>query len=250
MTAAGASLDPFDRFDRIYCINLDRRPDRWARVQAELARVGLLARVERVPGVVDADGAVGCRDSHRECIRRAHAAGAEMVLVLEDDVVFVDEPRAPLRDALAELDEDPAWDALYLGGQCTALPASRGRHLYRGRMVQAHAIVLHRRAFGRALHATVPVDIWYELTLRAYGIYPPIAFQASDFSDISPGLQDRRSALHRSQQIFLETSALGALWRWAWFSLRRGAGLQLVKAARRAGIPLRFEGGRPRLGAP
>ena len=39
--------NPFDYFDKIFCINLDSRPDRWESVQKEFDKVGILDRVER-----------------------------------------------------------------------------------------------------------------------------------------------------------------------------------------------------------
>ncbi len=39
--------NPFDYFDKIFCINLDSRPDRWKQVQKEFDKVGILDRVER-----------------------------------------------------------------------------------------------------------------------------------------------------------------------------------------------------------
>lgn len=198
--------DPFDFFDRIYCINLDRRTDRWERVSAELARLGLARRVERVPAVEAEDGARGCRDSHVECVRRAMASGAETALILEDDVTFVTDPRPPLARALAELATVGGWDAFYLGAEAMGPPFERLPHIYRGRVVQTHAIALHRRAFGRTLHAGVPVDCWYAMAMRAWVMYPPVATQIVDRSDISPGVVDRSEAMRHTLRLHLELS--------------------------------------------
>ena len=42
--------EAFDYFDKIFCINLDSRPDRWELAQSEFDKVGILDRVERVSG--------------------------------------------------------------------------------------------------------------------------------------------------------------------------------------------------------
>lgn len=239
--------DPFDFFDRIYCINLDRRTDRWAQVSAELQRVGLAQRVERVAAFDDADGAIGCRDSHVECVRRALQCGAEVMLILEDDVRFVDEPRAALRRALDELASVGHWDALYLGAETMEPPLERLRHVFRGRVLQTHAVALHRRAFGRALHSVAPVDVCYALTLRSWVVDPPIALQHTNRSDISPGLSNRAEAIRRSRWLHLEASMLE---RWVgsgMFTARRRLGRAIVAGAARLGLALRFEGLRPRL---
>ena len=41
--------NPFDYFDKIYCINLDYRTDRWEQVQNEFEKIGIENKVIRVP---------------------------------------------------------------------------------------------------------------------------------------------------------------------------------------------------------
>src|SRR5262245_16092818 len=73
--------DPFAFFDVIYCINLDRRPDRWRDARAEFEALGIAERVERVPAVDLSRPQLGCCLSHIDCARRATAAGAATALV-------------------------------------------------------------------------------------------------------------------------------------------------------------------------
>jgi glycosyl transferase family 25 len=111
-------------FSRTVCINLDRRPDRWARMRDRFARLGMLT-VERFSAVdgkdLDAppqwsgmEGAYGCLRSHMSVIAAAAADGCESVLVLEDDVEFADDLGPKVDRALRELPQD--WSFLYLGG--------------------------------------------------------------------------------------------------------------------------------------
>lgn len=80
----------------IYVINLDRRPDRWALVSANLDRLGLVAK--RI-AAVDAQslagdpaaarmgaGHVACARSHYKAFAALLATEAPAALVLEDDV--------------------------------------------------------------------------------------------------------------------------------------------------------------------
>ncbi len=76
------------------CINLDRRPDRWAQVQQQFARlawsverVSAVTYAEKTVGGIDANHA-GALDSHRACWRLCLERGHEMAAVFEDDVVF------------------------------------------------------------------------------------------------------------------------------------------------------------------
>jgi len=76
------------------CINLDRRTDRWARVQQQFRRLSW--PVERFSAVSYNDATVGgidgnhaaATDSHRGCWRLCLERGLPMVAVFEDDVVF------------------------------------------------------------------------------------------------------------------------------------------------------------------
>ena len=63
--------NPFDFFDRIFCVNLDSRPDRWKECLVEFDKLGIKDRVERQSGVVlDTDhfmkGRAGAASSFRK----------------------------------------------------------------------------------------------------------------------------------------------------------------------------------------
>src|ERR1044071_5860910 len=85
-------------FSKTVCINLDRRPERWQRMQAQLARHGIHG-VERFPAVdgnsvtkptgwIHTAGAYGCLLSHLEVIREARRSNTPSVLIFEDDTVL------------------------------------------------------------------------------------------------------------------------------------------------------------------
>ncbi len=85
-------------FPHKFCINLDRRPDRWERMQEEFARHGIdgVQRFSAVDGSAvvlpphwrHTAGAYGCLLSHVAVIEEARALNAESVLIFEDDTVF------------------------------------------------------------------------------------------------------------------------------------------------------------------
>ena len=96
-------------FDRIYCINLDTRPDRWRYARTQFARFGLKRKITRFPGIDLRDDPAlraheklqkdkysllancGCILSHRKIVETASKLGLKSVLVLEDDVKFLEE---------------------------------------------------------------------------------------------------------------------------------------------------------------
>ena len=95
-----------------FCINLDSRPDRWARVQPRF--VALDWHVTRIPGVVHTEKLVngidanhaGAVDSHRIAWQRCLDDGHDMVAVFEDDVVFTSDFKRVFARAFSSL---PNW---------------------------------------------------------------------------------------------------------------------------------------------
>lgn len=118
-------------FDRIYCINLDTRQDRWRYVRGHLASVGV-HEVERFSAIdVRNDPKLrpqerllrdnfsllamcGCMLSHRRIVELAKAEQLNNVLVFEDDVRILEENVDSLDEALTQL-EKLDWDVFYLG---------------------------------------------------------------------------------------------------------------------------------------
>ena len=114
----------------IYVINLDCRPDKWARMQKLSQKKGL--KVNRVSAVNGWDlseevlkelcgpyplhipkGHVGCLLSHLSVINDAYQKGFELIWVLEDDIEFVQDLQQ-IPHLLTELSKaDPDWDIFY-----------------------------------------------------------------------------------------------------------------------------------------
>ena len=75
-------------WDKIYCINLDRRPDRWQECLIEFDRLKLTNFINRFSGIDMAHGGMGCYASHIAVMEEAIKNNYEHVLILEDDVKF------------------------------------------------------------------------------------------------------------------------------------------------------------------
>lgn len=75
------------RLGGVFYINLERRKDRRAEIEAELAAVGLEG--ERFVGIECTPGIVGCGLSHLAVLRLARDRGLKNVLILEDDFRFL-----------------------------------------------------------------------------------------------------------------------------------------------------------------
>ncbi len=80
---------PWDYFDRFYCISLREREDRRRSAREEFAKVGLTDRVEFL--VVERysyDVMQQIYESHMMCLQKGLEAGAQSIVVFEDDVEF------------------------------------------------------------------------------------------------------------------------------------------------------------------
>lgn len=117
------------RVNLTFCLNLDRRPDRWERFVAEIRSMGSawplppVVRFAAVDGVLlerpdwwtSSAGAWGCLHSHLATIAAADRAVLESVAIFEDDAFFCPSFPDRYRRFAAEVPDD--WDMIYLGGQ-------------------------------------------------------------------------------------------------------------------------------------
>lgn len=112
-------------FERVFCINLDRRPDKW-NAFAERCPESLWPSVRRFQAIdynlcpapvwwKAGGGAWGCYRSHHAIIERCLQERVESVLILEDDAVPADDFDERLSRYLEHLPAD--WRMAYLGGQ-------------------------------------------------------------------------------------------------------------------------------------
>ncbi len=119
-------MDTAKFFDRVYCINLDRRPDRWQRFLDGVPSDWPFAKVERVAAIdgnqVPAPdwwrptaGAWGCYRTHHRLIEQALNEGLESILILEDDALFGSKFAGDVKRFLGRVPDD--WGMLYFGGQ-------------------------------------------------------------------------------------------------------------------------------------
>jgi hypothetical protein len=95
-----------------FCINLDRRPDRWIKAKKEFEKVGWsierwpAKQYEKSPYPNMPIGAAGCLDSHKSIWRECRKNKIEMVAVFEDDLVFPSDFAEVFPKAFSELPDD------------------------------------------------------------------------------------------------------------------------------------------------
>jgi glycosyl transferase family 25 len=204
-------------FPHKVCINLDRRPGRWQRMQAEFARheINSVHRFAALDGnelVLPATwnhsaGAYGCLLSHVRVIEEAQRLGHESVLIFEDDAVFDPEFKIKFASFSEELPSD--WDLLYFGALHKDEPLKISDHVYR--------ITKANSTYAYALKHTV-YDAFVELNARAehvldvnayqlqkrfncYCFLPNLAWVQSEYSDVQNRLE-RHWYLEKSLVLF------------------------------------------------
>lgn len=191
-------------FDKVFCINLTRRPDRLAQAQDEFAKYGI--RVEFVAGVdglslpeqnmISKDGLkvsrgdLGCTLSHLKVVRMAKEQNLKSYFVFEDDVEFAPDINAKFFAYMYQLPAD--WDMLYLGGNHMGGFDAVTENIAKIHLTYTtHAIGVKAKAYDALIEVlgreNDKVDICFaELheKLNCYVTRPHLAFQRPSFSDI------------------------------------------------------------------
>lgn len=172
---------------RSFCINLDRRPDRWAVVREEFTNQSIpITRFTAIEG-----GWKGCRDSHVTLLDKCKK---EVVFAIyEDDVEFVyNDAICWIQWAMEELPLE--WDCLFLGASPQEPQELYSNHLYRLKnALTTHAIIWHTRKGGavehilRHRHDIGKFDVYLRDQIfprfNCFLIYPLLATQRQTKSD-------------------------------------------------------------------
>lgn len=192
-------------FDEIYCINLDRRKDRYGLFLQEVNKYNIsnINRFSAIDGNTLAGeypilkGELGVLESHLKIISEAKDKNLSSVLIMEDDVIFSDEIYK-LDEYMSLVPKD--WDMIYFGGN----------HIYGPKPIRINQKVLKleytvalqcvaiKNTVFDAILALLPlrkkqVDTYYgqlQNGYNAYGFYPSMAKQRVGFSDIQNRIVD------------------------------------------------------------
>lgn len=192
-----------DFFAEAFYINLDKRTDRRAEFEAEIARVGLADFVQRYPAAVDAThlpmGDYGrhraCGKSHSNLIKYAAEKNLDNILIFEDDAYFYDKNHLSgveiVERALDDLAHIPDWDVFYFGGLIgreTAKPVTPNL-ITVNYVLSNHAYGVSRKAINTLLRYDPDVDSAIDgwiggRDMKLYVAYPLASPQREGRSDI------------------------------------------------------------------
>jgi len=195
-------------FDKIYCINLDRRKDRWEETENELKKWGLLDQVERYPAVdgVSLDnpysinnGELGILTTHINLISDAKEKNYENVLILEDDIEFT--KNIINVDKYMEL-VPTDWDMIYFGGNHNkhmgkTIDMINDKIIKLNETYGIHCVAINNSMYDVILKTIPkimkPIDVYYsdlQKSYECYGFNPSIALQRVGYSDIQNKVMD------------------------------------------------------------
>lgn len=96
-----------------FYINLSSRPDRKQHVESQMKLLDIPA--ERFNAIKLPNGALGCSMSHLKCLEMAKAAGWPHLLIVEDDIKFLD-PQLFKNQLSKFLSTHKFWDVVLVGG--------------------------------------------------------------------------------------------------------------------------------------
>ena len=193
----------YDHFEHAFCINLDRREDKWDASKKEFNKINLnVERVSAVDGFLEPPasirpGEVGCLKSHLKVFEIVKKRGIKSFLMLEDDVAFSENFHQ--RFDLIE-QQIPNYEMLYFGSN----PHSGSRHEVAPNINRitytfaAHCIIFKEPCFDDVINdlrgpLLSPADVVYgrqQVVHTAYSIKPSLAWQRKEFSDINQEIVD------------------------------------------------------------
>lgn len=173
---------------KVICINLKRRVDRWNEALKECEKIGVIP--ERFEAIEHENPVIGCALSHFK-IMETHAYFKEPILVLEDDIKFINNAKEILDKYLKEIPAD--YDLAYLGGNLTTPAIRLSEHVAKINHIQStHAYIVAPR-FTSTIeiyqnYLGKPMDLIYAENIipyhNCYITIPMIAVQRPSYSDI------------------------------------------------------------------
>lgn len=164
-------------FDKIFYINLMSDVARNANMISQFKKAGIV-NYERVEAIKFTEiphpdkyrnfnkkdlkyiiGTLSCRASHIECFKLAKQRAYSKILILEDDVVFLQNPHQLLIENYERLND---WDMLYFGGLIEPF--------FRNQIVCAHAYAVRSSLFDDIINIAessgMEIDNFYAKILQ------------------------------------------------------------------------------------
>lgn len=207
-------------FDKVYLINLDSRPDRLETVHTLLSKYNI--KYTRISGVYLKDkytdsagynntsslGHLGCILSHLKCLQDSLDNNLNRVLVLEDDITFIEDHINQINfETLYNGIQDINWDLFYLGATFDSKLCNLKKHIDEptGEVWATQSIAYNKNIIKKIINKIpqdpdfyikqdklsrlLPIDVVYHRNFpnkKRIAINPIICVQNDNVSDIVP----------------------------------------------------------------
>lgn len=228
----------WDYFDKIYCISLEERSDRRKEVETQFDKIGLLDYVEfHIVKKHPYDSEEGIYESHMACMKKGLLAGADNILIMEDDILFDRFSPESLKQSIDFMRDTADWKAFFFGCLVSGSRKTRRKGVLKIKYRSlTHAYVLNR-GFAELLVKKPWKKIAFDSVLKSnkdgfYAIFPSFAFQSNSptgnskslrldkFRRLCGGLQriqKRNELYHRNRSMFIALHMLFILLIVFWF---------------------------------
>lgn len=209
-------------FDKIVCINLKRRPDRWSEMEVQFKKHNLdVIRIEAVDGnpmnwkpyegcfegkMQSFIGNMGCIASHINVYKMAKENKWKSVLIIEDDCDFIEDLNSKFEKSIKTLPED--WDLLYFGGihetrNGQFVPIKHNQYFVKAkRIITTTCYAIKENMYDTVINTILEKEPYMATAIdgylgayiqpkcTTYAYHPPVAWQRASFSDIQQGDRD------------------------------------------------------------
>jgi GR25 family glycosyltransferase involved in LPS biosynthesis len=179
----------YNFFDKIYCINLIYRKDRYESAQSTFKKLNISNVEFYFATKSDKGGRYGCFESHINVIKKAYNEGYNNILIFEDDIrpsIFYDEK---ILDEAITFMKTNNWDIFYLGyfvidDELKVLKIkNNNKNIFQFNACAAHAYCLNRKSMEKILNvyekyiSYMHVDRFYSIDIFNNYFITPIIFE-------------------------------------------------------------------------
>lgn len=182
-------------FNKIYCINLYEREDRYVSCKNMFQNLGINNLEFYRTNKHEYDGKIGCFESHINVINMAYNSGANNCLIFEDDVYPLDFSIESLQECINFMETNNDWYIFYLG----AFPninydqSMYSNHIYKTHSIGCHAYIVNKKLMEVVKdwkYSGIEIDNIFCKMNNNYAYYKPLFYQKASKSDISKRLWD------------------------------------------------------------
>jgi len=197
------NLNSISDIKHCFYINLESRTDRKHHVEKELEKIGILDISISFNAIKLKNGAIGCSMSHLKCIETAKKNKWPHVLILEDDISFLN-PELFVKQLNSFLNNHILWDVVLIAGnnmppyinvdnscvkvtRCQTTTGYLVKSHYFDTLIQNFKEGLNLLLKEPSQHVNYAIDkYWFQLQKRDiwYLVIPLTVVQREDYSDI------------------------------------------------------------------